>query len=333
MRAIRLDRTGPPDNLLLVDVPEPDLTPDGVLIRTAFAGMIYADAEARRGTYYAETVVPWFPGREVAGVVEAVGPEVTDFQPGDRVAALVFGAGCYAEKVLARTAAHQSAGGKKLPPSDIVRLPDGTDMAEALAYLINYRIAHLLVHAWAKVPRGARIVVHGASGGMGSMILELAAELDCESIAFVRTAGEADFCRAIGASHCVNVTEADPVEAVRAITAGAGVAYSFNGVGGPALARDPHLLAPFGEIHLYGYVAGKTPFDPFAVDGTYALKTFNADTFLRTPHFATASAAMRARFERGNLLATGKIFPLSDAAAAHRAIESGEICGKIVLQP
>lgn len=333
MRAIRLDRTGPPENLMLVDLPEPELTSDGVLIRTAFAGMIYADAEARRGTYYAETVLPWFPGREASGIVEAVGPEVTDFQPGDRVAALVFGAGCYAEKVLARTTPHLSAAGKMLPPSDIIRLPEGTDLSDALAYLINYRIAHLLMHAWAKVPRGARIVVHGASGGMGSMILELAADLECESIALVRTAAEIEFCRALGASHCVNVTETDAVEAVLAITGGEGAAFSFNGVGGETLARDPLLIAPLGEIHLYGYVAGKLPFDPYAVDGTFALKTFNADTFLRTPHFSAASAAMIERFARGNLLATGKIFPLSEAAAAHHAIEAGEICGKIVLQP
>jgi len=332
MRAIRLDETGPPENLMLVDIPEPALPDDGVLIRTTYAGMIYADAEARRGTYYKETKLPWFPGREVAGTVEAIGADVTNIQPGDMVAALVFGAGCYAEKVLARTAPHQMADGRAMPPSDIVRLPLGTDPGESLSYLINYRLAHLLVHGWARVERGARIAVHGATGGMGTMILEIARTLECESIAFVRSPAEAEFCRKLGAAHCVDVTTADYVEAVKDITNGAGVAFSFNGVGGPTIARDPFILAPFGELHLYGYVAGKQVFDPFATDGTMALKTFNADDFLRTPHFAAASEAMLARFAQGNLMAPGRIFPLEQAAEAHKAIESGEICGKILLR-
>ena len=127
MRAIRLDAVGPPENLALVETDRPELTPDGVLIRNAYAGMIYADAEARRGTYYRETKCPWFPGREAAGVVEAVGRDVRDIEPGDRVAALVLGGGCYAEYVLARTAPQPGRGGRAVPPSDIVRLPNSRE--------------------------------------------------------------------------------------------------------------------------------------------------------------------------------------------------------------
>ena len=333
MRAIRLDEVGPPENLALVDIPVPTLAPDGVLIRTACAGMIYADAEARRGTYYKQTVLPWFPGREVAGIVEAVGPDVTGYRPGDRVAALVHGGGCYAELVQARTAPQPLPGGGALPPSDIIRLPDSADFGAALVYLINYRLAHLLVHSWARVEPGARIAVHGATGGMGTMVIELARDLDCEIIAFVRSAREAEFCRDLGAAHAIDTTAGDYVEPVRDITGGAGVNFSFNGVGGPTIARDAYILAPFGELHLYGYVAGKALFDPFATSGTMALKTFNADNFLRTPSFAAASEAMLARFARGDLMQPGKAFPLAEAAAAHRAIESGEICGKIILEP
>lgn len=333
MRAIRLDEIGPPENLRLVDVPAPEPGEDGVVIRTAYAGMIYADAEARRGTYYRETVLPWFPGREVAGTVEAVGPAVTGVKAGDRVAALVMGGGCYAERVRAHVAPRALDNGRTVPPSDIVVLPDGVGFGESLVYLVNFRLAHLLVHAWARVPQGARIAVHGATGGMGTMVLELARALGCETIAFVRGDGEAEFCRALGAAHCVDTTVDDYVEAVRAITGGSGVAFSFNGVGGETIERDARILAPFGELHLYGYVAGKRAFDPFATDGTMALKTFNADDFLRTPHFAAATEAMLARFAEGGLLAPGKIFPLDEAAEAHRAIESGKICGKILLEP
>jgi NADPH2:quinone reductase len=332
MRAIRLDAVGPPENLALVEIARPELTSDGVLIRNAYAGMIYADAEARRGTYYRETKCPWFPGREAVGVVEAVGRDVRNIEPGDRVAALVLGGGCYAEYVLARTVPQPGSGGWAVPPSDIVRLPDSVSFTQALVYLVNFRLAHLLVHAWARLQSDARIVVHGASGGMGSMILQLAHELGCESIALVRKNAEAAFCRRIGANHAIVVGQADYVEEVLRLTDGAGVTHSFNGVGGDTINRDPRVLAPFGELHCYGYVAGKVPFDLFATDRTLAIKTFNADNFLGTAHFAGATEAMHRWFASGPLLDAGQVFPLARAADAHRAIEAGNVLGKIVLQ-
>ena len=332
MRAIRLDAVGPPENLALVEVDRPELTPDGVLIRNAYAGMIYADAEARRGTYYRETKCPWFPGREAAGVVEAVGRDVQNIQPGDRVAALILGGGCYAEYVLARTVPHSGPAGRPVPASDVVKLPAEVSFTQALVYLVNFRLAHLLVHAWARLPAGKRILVHGASGGMGSMVLQLSRELGCESIALVRRDAEAAYCRRIGANHAIVTTQTDYVDEVLRLTGGAGVTYSFNGVGGETINRDPKLLAPFGELHCYGYVAGKVPFDLFATDRTLSIKTFNADNFLGSAHFAAATEAMHRRFASGPLLDAGEAFPLARAVDAHRAIEAGDVLGKIVLQ-
>lgn len=332
MRAIRLDAVGPPGNLALVEIDRPELTPDGILIRNAYAGMIYADAEARRGTYYRETTCPWFPGREAAGVVEAVGHDVRGIECGERVAALVLAGGCYAEYVLARTAPQTGSGGRTVPPSDVVKLPHGVSFTQALVYLVNFRLAHLLVHAWARLKIDSRIVVHGAAGGMGSMILQLARELGCESIALVRNDAEAGFCRRIGASHVVVTTRTDYVEEVRGLTGGAGATHSLNGVGGETINRDPRMLAPFAELHCYGYVAGKVPFDVFATDRTLAIKTFNADNFLGTPDFSAATAAMHRWFASGPLLDAGEVFPLARAADAHTTIEAGNVLGKIVLQ-
>lgn len=331
MRAVRLDAVGPPENLRLVETDVPALTPDGVLIRNAYAGMIHADVEARRGTYYRETKVPWYPGREAAGVVEAVGANVQGLKPGDRVAALVMAAGCYAEYVLARTAPQPREDGSTIPPSDLVLLPAAVSFTQALVYLVNFRLAHLLVYAWARLPRASRIVVHGASGGMGSMILQLASELECMSIALVRNEKEADFCRRLGASHAVD-TRADYAAEVLRLTDGAGVTYSFNGVGGDTLHRDPGIIAPFGELHCYGYVAGEVPFDLSAAGRTLAIKTFKADDFLRTPHFAAATEAMHRRFATGPLLDAGRIFPLTQVADAHRMLEAGSVLGKILVQ-
>jgi len=333
MRAIRLDETGPPENLHLVEIAVPDVPEDGVLIRTEFAGMIYADAEARRGTYYAQTRLPWFPGREAAGTVVAIGSAVTGLAVGDRVAALVMGAGCYAEYALARTAPQETADGRRYPASDIVRLPDAVGFDSALVYLINFRLAHLLVHAWARVRPGASAMIHGATGGMGTMTLDVLREMDGIRIALVRNADEAAFCLGLGATHAIDVTREDYVEAVLRITDSRGVDFSFNGVGGDTINRDPAALATFGEIHAYGYVAGKPPFDVFAIDGTISLRTFSADSFFRTSYFPAATAAMIDRFARGGLVPPGRVFDLADAPAAHRAIEAGDVMGKILLRP
>jgi NADPH2:quinone reductase len=219
-----------------------------------------------------------------------------------------------------------------VPPSDVVKLPDGVSFTQALVYLVNFRLAHLLVHAWARLKADARIVVHGAAGGMGSMILQLAHELGCQSVALVRNDAEAGFCRRFGASHVVVTSRSDYIEEVRHLTGGAGATHSFNGVGGETINRDPHMLAPFAELHCYGYVAGKVPFDIFATDRTLAIKTFNADNFLGTADFSAATAAMHRWFASGPLLDAGEIFPLARAADAHRAIEAGNVLGKIVLQ-
>lgn len=331
MKAIRLDETGPPSNLRCVETERPVLAADGVLIRVAYAGIIYADAEARRGTYYRKTALPWFPGREAAGIVEAVGSAVTAFKASDRVAALVMGGGCYAEYVQARTAPHELPRGGDGAPSDIVTLPNEVSFTQALVYLVNFRLAHMLLHAWARTPPQARIMVHGAAGGMGAMLLQLAAQHHCETIAVVRNAMEAEFCRRHGAAHVIDTSQQDYVAAIKAL--GGGVHFSFNGVGGDTINRDPLLLAPFGELICYGYVAGKQPFDFFGLDRTLSIKSFNADNFLKTLHFAAATAAMHEQFSRGALLDAGRIFPLSQAAEAHQALESGDFLGKIVLQP
>lgn len=332
IKMVRLDEVGPPENLRLVDAESPDVPPDGVLIRTEYAGVIYGDCEARRGTYYKETVLPWYPGREVAGEVISVGSAVTEYAPGDRVMALVLGGACYAEQVLARLSPY-STDGRSVPPSEIIALPDTVGFSEALVYLVNYRIAHLVFHAWGRVARGATILVHGAAGGMGSMVLEVAREAECTSIALVRTHAEAEYCRGLGARHVVDTTREDYVAEALRITGGKGVSHTFNGVGGETTTRDVHVLAPMGEILLYGYVAGKTPFDPFERETTLALKTFNADTFLGTAHFRAATDAMMRRFRAGGLLGAGRVFPLRAAADAHRALEQGEVRGKVLLKP
>lgn len=331
MRAVRLDEVGPPENLKVVSVPVPEVGPDDILIRVELAGLIYGDAEARRGTYFSETKLPWFPGREAGGYIDAVGANVTAHKPGDRVIALVLSGGCCADYVLASTQPQTLSNNYRIPPADIVPLPEHMSFAEGLPYLVNFRLAHLLFHGSSKVPRGASILIHGASGGMGSMIAQLARAHECLIIGTCRRSQEVDFLRTLGVDHPLNVSETDYVARVLELTDGRGVGFVFNGVGGDTLNTDVAIVEPFGEIQAYGYVAGKKPFDVFRSSRTIALKTFAADDFFKTPMFPAATRAMFDWFETGPLLRVDPILPLEEVAEANRLLDRGEVIGKIAL--
>lgn len=333
MRAVRLDEVGPPENLKIVERPIPEVGPDDILIKVALAGLIYGDAEARRGTYFSKTLTPWHPGREAAGFIEAVGENVTGWKPGDRVIALVLSLGCCAEYVLASTKPQTLPNGYKIPPADIIRLPENVAFAQGLVYLVNFRLAHLLFHGSSKVPRGSTILVQGASGGMGSMVTQLAKAHDCVVIGTCRRQAEAEYLRSLGADHVINVSTEDYVAEVLEITGGAGVPYVFNGVGGDTLNSDVAVLSPFGELQAYGYVAGKTPFDVFRVAKCIALKTFSADDFFKTPMFPQATQAMHEWFASGSANQAAMVLPLEEVAEANRLLDRGDVLGKIALQP
>jgi NADPH2:quinone reductase len=333
MRAVRLDEVGPAENLRVVEKAVPEPGPDEVLIKVELAGLIFGDVEARRGTYFTETRTPWFPGREAAGYIAAVGTRVRAFSAGDRVVALVLSLGCCAEYVIASTKPQTLPGNYQIPPADIIRLPDNVSFAQALVYLVNFRLAHLLFHGSSQVARGTTIVVQGAAGGMGSMITQLAHAHGCPVIATCRRAEEESYLLGLGATHVVNVTHTDYVTRVRELTAGEGVRFVFNGVGGDTLAADADVTAPFGEIQAYGYVAGKKPFDLFRVKHSIAIKTFSADDFFATPMFPAATAAMHEWFRSGPLLEASVILPLAQVAEANRMLERGEVLGKIALRP
>lgn len=333
MRVVQLDEVGAPENLKLVEVSTPAVGPADVLVRTELAGLIYGDTEARRGTYFSETVLPFFPGREVAGTIVAVGSDVVDLAVGDRVIALVLTGACCADYVLASTRPQTKADGSVVPPADIIRIPDTVSFEAALPYLVNFRLAHLLFHGSSKVPKGARILIHGASGGMGSMFTQLARANDCFIIATCRTPEEAAFCKRNGADAVILANDEDYVVRTLELTEGEGVNFSFNGVGGDTLNSDFDVLAPFGEIQAYGYVAGKVPFDVFRLGKTISLKTFAADDFFPTPIFPAATEAMLQWFVSGPLIPVETIFPLTQVVEANRLLDRGGVIGKVALRP
>ena len=333
MRAIRVDQTGPAENLLLVEAEAPGLGDDAVLIDVALAGIIYADIEQRRGSYYIETKLPHYPGREIAGTITKIGKNVGAFSNGQRVAALVLSGGGYAEQIAAPTQPYTFPSGITVPSADIIALPDRVSFGQGLVYIINFRIAHILFHAYLQIAAGAVVLIHGAAGGFGSVLTQIARENGSRVIALCRTKKESQYCKENGAEACINITEVNYVEAVLELTAGQGADHSLNGVAGATLVEDPKALKTFGELVVYGYAAGKLPVDIFGFTKSITIKTFSADDFLRGAAFTDATAAMHQWFNTKQLLDVTRIFPLEEAAAAHQWIEDGKSLGKIALKP
>jgi len=330
MRALVLPEIGPPENLRIIERPVPEPLENEVLIKVGLAGLLYSDAEARRGTYYTTTVLPWYPGREAAGTIAKAGPGVTHLKVGQRVAALVTTGQCQAEYVLASTTMARGPGVRA--PAEILPLPDTVSFGQALVYLVNFRLAHLVLHAWSIARPGSAVLIHGASGGMGSVLTQLADALGCQVIVTCRNEDEVQFCLRNGADHVVRLDEGPYPAAVKGIVP-EGVQVIFNGVGGPTVNLDRHAIAPFGEIHMYGYVAGKLDLRLFDIDRSIAIKTFSADDFFRLSSFQGATQAMHSWFEHGPLLDPGRVLPLEQAHLAHRLLDEGRVIGKLVLQP
>jgi NADPH2:quinone reductase len=332
MKAIRLDAVGPPENLQLVEEPVPEIDQNGVLIKVHYAGLTYSDCELRRGTYYIDTKLPYFPGREVSGTIEKVGASVTRWQPGQRVMAMVLSGGGYAEYVHANTRRYTFPGGNSFPAADIFALPDHVSFSQGLVYLINYRLAHILFHSYLAVPPAATVLVHGAAGGFGSVLTAMARANGNTVIALSRTAEEVEFCLANGAHHSLDTNAVDYVAEVMDITGGKGVDVSLNGVSGETLDRDAHAVRALGEIAIYGYAGGRSRFNPWAVNKSLTVRTFSADDFLAGPALQRANEAMYACFASGTIADVTRTFRLEDAAAAQAWIDSGRVLGKIALQ-
>ena len=332
MRAVRLDEVGPAENLRVVEKAVPEPGPDEVLIKVELAG---PSSVTSRRAGARTSPKPARPGsRPGSGRLHRRG--------GDQRARIHRrrargGAGALARLLRGvRARLHQAAdpaGRLRGAAGRIIRLPDNVSFAQALVYLVNFRLAHLLFHGSSQVPRGTTIVVQGAAGGMGSMITQLAHAHGCPVIATCRRAEEESYLLALGATHVVNVTHTDYVTRVRELTAGEGVRFVFNGVGGDtlrggcrrhrAVRGDPGLRLRRGQEAL----------DLFRVKHSIALKTFSADDFFATPMFPAATAAMHEWFRSGPLLEASVILPLAQVAEANRLLERGEVLGKIALRP
>ena len=324
MRAVVVPQPGDAEVLTLAERPEPAPTAHEVRIRVTAAGLNGADISQRRGFYPSPDGAPEWPGLEVSGIVDAVGADVQEWRVGDRVCALLSGGG-YAEYATVD-------GGLVLP------VPDGVDLVEAAGLPEVAATVWSNVFGLGRLSAGEALLVHGGSSGIGTMAIQLGRAFGAQVIATAGSDEKAAFCREVGADAAVNYTTQDFVEAARAFTDGRGVDVVLDIVGGAYIARDLDALATGGRI-LCIATRDRTP---ASVDmGLLMRKRASLiGTTLRArplPERVAIIAAVRERV--WPLLAEGHIhpvidsvFPLEDAPAAHRRMESSSHRGKILLR-
>jgi NADPH:quinone reductase len=249
MRAYQVVEFGPPSALRITEIEPPVPGERQLLVDVGAAGLNFPDILVVSGRYQTLPERPFVPGKEIAGVVQAVGPGVSGFAPGDRVLGqLEYGA--FAEQVLLR-------------PEDTFHLPDGLGFAEATAFGLVYQTAYFALHDRAGLRRGETVLVGGAAGGVGVAGIQLAKAFGARVLAAVRKPEQAAFVRANGADAVVDVGGTNLREELReqvfAELGGAGVDVVIDPVGGEFFGAALRALATRGRLIVVGFAAGTIP--------------------------------------------------------------------------
>jgi NADPH2:quinone reductase len=328
VKAIRIHEYGGPEKLRYEDIEIGDPGPGQAYIRHTAIGLNFADTHNREGRY----PLPHLPhvlGGEAAGVVEAVGPGVTDVKVGDRVAYAAggpaFPPGSYAEARL-------------FDASRLVLLPDEIDDVTAAGMIVKGLTAQYLLKSVYPVGAGDTIVVHAAAGGVGQILTQWAHHLGARVIGVVGSEEKVEIALANGCLH-VLVTRRDDVAArVRQLTAGEGVPVVFDAVGRDTFEMSLACLRPRGTMVHFGTASGPVPpFDLFTLNkmGSLSITSAAFAWFVRSrPELISRAHDLIDVVLRGTVkIQVNQRFRLADAADAHRALESRSTQGASVLIP
>jgi NADPH2:quinone reductase len=318
--AIRIHQTGGPEVLKWEEIQVGEPGPGQLRIRQAAAGLNFIDVYHRSGLYPQRA--PFTPGVEGAGTVEAVGNQVHDFKPGDRVA-YAGPQGGYAEERL-------------IDADRVVKLPDEISFEQAAAMMLQGMTARMLLRAVYPVKEGDMILVHAAAGGVGLILCQWASALGATVIGTVSTQEKAELARAHGCAHPILYTKQDFVEEVRKLTAGQKLPVVYDSVGKSTFVQSLDCLRPRGLMVSFGNASG--PVDPISP----LILSQKGSLFLTRPtlfhYIATRPELEQSADDLFEMVRSGKVkieakqsFPLKDAAEAHRALEARKTSGSTIL--
>ncbi|WP_324134124.1 quinone oxidoreductase [Bosea sp. (in: a-proteobacteria)] len=323
VKAIRIHKTGGPEVLQLEDITLPAPGPGELLVRNRAIGLNFIDTYFRTGLYPAPHL-PFVPGNEAAGEVVSVGPGVTEFKPGDRVA-YVATLGSYAEERIVAV-------------NSTVALPEAVSFEAAASMMLKGMTAEYLLHRTYKVKPGDTILVHAAAGGTGLILCQWGKALGATVIGTVGSKEKGELAKAHGADHVILYREEDFVARVKEITGGKLCAVVYDGVGKDTFLPSLDCLQPFGVLASFGNASGTVePFNLGLLGPKGSLYVTRPTLFT---HIAKRATMVEMAANLFGAVASSKVvvpvnarFALADAANAHRALESRGTTGSTVLIP
>ncbi len=324
MKAVLCKSYGPPDTLVVEDVPAAEAGEGEVVIRVRAASLNFFDALIIENKYQFKPELPFSPGAEVAGVVSSVGPDVDGIAPGDRVMAYL-GWGGAREEVKTRA-------------DGVVRLPDGVSDAAAATLSVTYGTTLHALKDRADLQPGETLAVLGAAGGTGQAAIEIGKVMGARVIACASSADKLDFCRSLGADETVNYSEEDLKERLKALTGGQGVDIVYDPVGGDLSEAALRATGWRGRFLVVGFAAGGIPRIPLNL---VLLKGCELVGVFWGAFIANEPETHRANMETlVDWCAKGRIrphihhsYPLEETPDALQAIARREVKGKVVITP
>lgn len=322
MKAIQIHHYGGPEVLAYGDAPLPEPGPGQARIKVAAAGLNYIDTYHRTGLY--PMALPFIPGMEAAGVVDAIAPDVTVVKPGDRVAYCMS---------LGADAEYAVVAAEKLVP-----LPADITFGTAAAVLLQGMTAHYLAHSTYPLHRGHVALVHAAAGATGSLLVQIAKRAGATVIATVGSQAKAGLAAGDGADEVIIYTETDFEQEVKRITGGQGVDVVYDSVGVATFDKGLNCLRPRGLMALYGQASG--PVQPIDLQ----ILNQKGSLFVTRPtlgHYTATRSELLSRAGDiflwvldGTLrVRIDQTLPLSQTAEAHRLLQSRRTAGKVLLIP
>jgi NADPH2:quinone reductase len=321
MKAIKISSYGDAEVLKLSDTePKPAPKAGQALVKIHAAGVNFVDIYQRRGTYPVK--LPYIPGLEASGVVEAVGEKVTEIRPGDRIA-YTGHLGSYSEYTV-------------IDAAKLIKLPKDLSFEQGAAFPLQGMTAHYLIHDFRKPKSGDVVLIHAAAGGVGRLLVQWAKHLGAKVIGTVSTEEKARAAREAGADHVVLYTKQDFVAETKRLTEGHGADLILDGVAKSTFTGDLEAVALRGHIVVFGSASG--PADPVAPNSlgakSISISGGSLGNFIATREdlLRRSGDVLKAIQEGWLKLRIDHVVPLAEAEKAHRILENRQSMGKIILK-
>ena len=324
MRAVRCNAFGPPESLIVDDIASLQPAAGEALIEVKAAGVNFPDALIIQNKYQAKPPLPFTPGGELAGIVRAVGPGVTQVQVGQAVIAFTAW-GAFAEQAL-------------VPQDSLIAMPEGMPFDVAGSFLMTYGTCYHALHDRAQVKPGETVLVLGAAGGIGIAAIELAKAMGARVIAAASTDSKLAVCRAHGADETINYATQDLREQLKALTRGRGVDVVCDPVGGDFSEAALRSMTWRGRFLVIGFANGEIPKIPLnlvLLKGCSIVGVFWGDFLRREPqHSASDLSALVKLYRSGEIrpLVSGR-YTLEQTGQALLALMQRKVSGKLVIVP